>query len=259
VLTCLLISNGILCRAYQQASPDNGVTGLSSVWQRLQLRDETLVGCKQVYVLDLTAKGGVQDTLPAPFQYLPLKDSRLRWSSSETAVLNFLPPPRPWKGWRGAAAAAGVVLMIATGGHWWRVQQTFNQAQQQLAVVSVTAAGTHITPVAVTAKNSRELQIQIKGVNEAVRQLSAPVGRILQSLKPVPASGIALLQLHFKAGQAHQLSIEGLAPNAAAMTAYVATLGAKPVFTSAWLARHEQVGEDSDGGYRFTIEASWQE
>lgn len=260
VVTCFLVRNGTLCRAYPQAMPVGGVAGLSAVWQRLRLRDEALAACEWAYVLDLAAKKeGVQEALPAPLQYVPLRDIQLKRESSPKMALNFLPQAQPWKGWRGAAAAAGLLLMIATGWQWWVVQQVLNEAQERLAAMSVSVDGARVMPVRVTTKNSRDLQVQIKGVNEAVRQLSAPVGLILQSLKPAPASGIALLQLHFKAGQARQLSIEGIAPKAETMTAYVTALGAKPVFASAWLAHHELVGEDLSGGYRFTIEASWQE
>lgn len=256
VLTCFLINDGVMCRVHAQAMPAEGMAGLFAVWQRLQLRDEAFSACEQIYVMDLTGGNTLPEAAPALMKYLRPKAETLKPRFREVSVaLNFMPVHRSWLSWRGVSALAGLLLLIAAGALWWSAQQAISQAQLQVASQAAHVVQLVSPPMPKGEQNIRNGQLQIKAVNAAVRQLNAPVGNILQSIRPDRASDITLLKLHFKAAS-RQLSVEGLAPTAEAMTAYVSAVGQKPVFVSAWLSHHEMDGES---GYRFTVDASWQE
>jgi hypothetical protein len=161
----------------------------------------------------------------------------------------------PWRGWKGVACAASLVLVIMSLVHLQRALR--EQAVRHEARAVVTA------PLAPAATRSlaeqKDRSARITRINDAVRLLNAPVEALLAAARPASGSGTALLALQLRTGKEQALVLEGTAATMQGMADYVKMVAAKPVFTSVWLSRHTTASPEEGGGFHFQIEARWRE
>lgn len=253
-LTFLRLQAGFLVDAVavpRSAADTDVATSVATAWRRLTLRDANFERCTLRLLLD-AGNTMPNDMTPAGFSRMP-NDQDSLWRGEAQ-----LPWPRrhsPWRRWQGAAFAASFALFLVAGTHFQFARQARDAALQQDQ-----ARVTTVVPAAVRNPAEQKAHaMHIGRVNAAIRQLNAPVDQLLQAARPRRDSGIALLGVQLRSGGERRLTVEGKADSMAAMAAYVKHLSAQPVLTSVWLSRHEGAQTEQGGGYRFLVEAGWQE
>jgi len=198
--------------------------------------------------------------------------------------LNFLPRATPLEGWRLALLAVGVLALLPAAFNWLTQYQAIHKLEAQLEQ----AQPRRITRPALAPAQQKELDLQIKAVADAVRQLNLPVARLIKTIQPPSDVRVALLALDLSGQQTADAASPAEASTAAAATPsgalkiaaeaetaqdminYLAFLNQQPMFRSVYLVKHEMAnaanapaGQNPDGGaerpYHFQLEAQWRQ
>jgi hypothetical protein len=197
--------------------------------------------------------------------------------------LNFLPRATPLEGWRLALLAVGALALLPAGFNWLTQYQAIHKLESQLEQ----AQPRRITRPALAPAQQKELDLQIKAVADAVRQLNLPVARLIKTIQPPRDVRVALLALDLSGQQAEAaspaetstaaaatpsgtLKIAAEAETAQDMINYLAFLNQQPMFRSVYLVKHEMAnannataGQNPDSSaerpYHFQLEAQWRQ
>jgi hypothetical protein len=197
--------------------------------------------------------------------------------------LNFLPRATPLEGWRLALLVVGALALLPAGFNWLTQYQAIHKLESQLEQ----AQPRRITRPALAPAQQKELDLQIKAVADAVRQLNLPVARLIKTIQPPRDVRVALLALDLSGQQAEAaspaetstaaaatpsgtLKIAAEAETAQDMINYLAFLNQQPMFRSVYLVKHEMAnasnaaaGQNPDGSaerpYHFQLEAQWRQ
>ena len=187
--------------------------------------------------------------------------------------LNFAPSATPLVGWRLAVAALGVLMLLPAAVNWMAQLQTVNRLQARLDAQSASLRPQHLTRPALAPAQQQELNLQVKAVAEAVRQLNLPVARLIKTVQAPADVRVALLGLDLN-GQPVQdsgpttstiptgvLKITAEAETAHDMINYLAFLNHQPMFRSVYLLKHEMAatGGGAEHPYQFQLEAQWRQ
>ena len=175
--------------------------------------------------------------------------------------LEFLPPgaAQTFKGWRLALCLAGGLLLLPAAVYWLVQAQETRRLEAQLAQLQ--PARTVRAPLSASAQ--RELDIELKQVAVAVRQLNLPVTRLIKTVQAPRDVRVALLGLDLNAQQgqdgASALKIAAEAATPQDMLNYLAFLNQQPMFSSVYLLKHEMNMNTPEHPYRFQLEAQWRQ
>jgi hypothetical protein len=179
--------------------------------------------------------------------------------------IDFATRAAPATGWRLALLAAGLLAFGAAGVNWTVQLRGVNRLEAQLAMAQPRQP--QRAPLSVAQQ--REQDQQLKLIADAVRQLNLPVTRLVKTVQAPPDIRVALLGLDLN-GKAEPgevpskaasgaLKIAAEAETAQDMMNYVGFLGEQPLFTSAYLVKHEVNAAAPNHPYRFQVEAQWRE
>lgn len=188
--------------------------------------------------------------------------------------LNFIRRPggAATRGWRLALLAAGLLALLPAGANWLAQWQDVRRLEAQLAQ----ARPRPVVRAALDPARQRELDLQLKAIAEAVRQLNLPVARLIKTLRAPRDVRVALLSLDLngqpeleqgEAGAAKgmadspagALKIGAEAETAQDMINYLAFLNQQPLFKSVYLVKHEMSATAAEHAYRFQLEAQWRQ
>lgn len=255
-LTFLRLQAGVAAAvaAYpQKLAADEALAAVETAWHRLALRDASFANSPRKLFWN-AAGGQPRGDAPSGFSRVSVSTDFL-WRSTKP-LLAWPLQHSPWRRWPGVVFAASLGIFLLAGIQFYTALQ-----QQQEAMTAAQAARMDtatLAPVRAPAQQ-KERVLRISRVNDAVRQLNAPVDRLLKAARPLQNSGIALLGVQIRSSKERLLLVEGTAKTMQDMAAYVKLLSAEPVFASVWLARHETTADDNAEGYHFMIEAGWRE
>lgn len=193
--------------------------------------------------------------------------------------LNFLPRATPLTGWRLALLAVGVLALLPAGFNWLTRHQAIHKLEAQIEQ----AQPRRITRPALAPARQKELDLQVKAVADAVRQLNLPVAKLIKTIQPPRDVRVALLALDLSGQQGADAAGAAEAPAAASATPsgalkiaaeaetaqdminYLAFLNQQPMFRSVYLVKHEMAnaGATVEGSaerpYHFQLEALWRQ
>lgn len=192
--------------------------------------------------------------------------------------LNFLPRATPLDGWRLALLAVGILALLPAGFNWLTHYQAVHKLEAQIEQ----SQPRRITRPALAPARQKELDLQVKAVADAVRQLNLPVTRLIKTIQPPHDVRVALLALDLSGQQTQDatdtaaiatpsgaLKISAEGETAQDMINYLAFLNQQPMFRSVYLVKHEMTnagvnaGANGDGGaerpYHFQLEAQWRQ
>ncbi len=190
--------------------------------------------------------------------------------------LDFLPRTTPLTGWRLAVLAVGVLMLLPAAINWTAQRQTVSRLQTRLDVQAA-ALPQRLTRPSLAPAQQQQLDLQVKAVAEAVRQLNLPVTRLLKTIEARQDMRIALLGLDLNGEPAQDgeaaapstpagtLKISAEAETAQDMINYLAFLNQQRMFRSVYLLKHEMTGAAPGGGtggerpYQFQLEAQWRQ
>jgi hypothetical protein len=184
--------------------------------------------------------------------------------------LNFLPRAVPLSGWRLALLSLGVVTLLPAAINWASHLQAVNRMEAHLDSQAAAAQPIRLTRPALALAQQHELDLQVKAVAEAVRQLNLPVTRLIKSIAAPADVRVALLALDLN-GQQPQDGTDAAAPSGALkivaeaetaqdMINYLAFLNQQPMFRSVYLVKHEMAaGDAGERPYHFQLEAQWRQ
>jgi|GEM_PF-1538921 len=183
--------------------------------------------------------------------------------------LNFLPRATQPTGWRLALLAIGVLVLLPAAANWVTQLQTVNRLEARLNAQTAAAQPTRLTRPALAPAQQHELDLQVKAVAEAVRQLNLPVTRLIKAVVAPADVRVALLALDLN-GQPPQdgadtavpsgaLKIIAEAETAQDMINYLAFLNQQPMFRSVYLIKHEMAAGAGERPYHFQLEAQWRQ
>ena len=188
--------------------------------------------------------------------------------------LDFVPRATPLAGWRLAVLAIGVMMLLPAAINWMAQWQTVGRLQTRLDAQSAALQPRRLTRPALAPAQQQQLDLQVKAVAEAVRQLNLPVTRLLKTIEAREDMRIALLGLDLNGepaqdGQVAALStpagtlkISAEAETAQDMINYLAFLNQQRMFRSVYLLKHEMTGAATGNGerpYQFQLEAQWRQ
>jgi len=188
--------------------------------------------------------------------------------------LDFVPRAVPLTGWRLAVLAVGVLMLLPAVVNWTAQRQTVARLQARLDAQSATLQPQRLTRPALAPAQQRQMDLQVKAVAEAVRQLNLPVTRLLKTIEAREDMRIALLGLDLNGEPAQDgeavapstpagtLKISAEAETAQDMINYLAFLNQQRMFRSVYLLKHEMAGTAPGGGerpYQFQLEAQWRQ
>ncbi|MBJ7309624.1 hypothetical protein ACFOLJ_13335 [Rugamonas sp. CCM 8940] len=178
------------------------------------------------------------------------------------------------RGWRLALLAAGLLALLPAGANWLTQWQDVQRLQAQLAQAQPRPA----SRVVLEPARQRELDLQLKTIAEAVRQLNLPVARLIKTLQAPRDIRVALLSLdlngqpELELNEAGGVAAKGMADNPAGalkigaeaetaqdMLNYLAFLNQQTLFKSVYLVKHEMSTTAADHAYRFQLEAQWRQ
>lgn len=188
--------------------------------------------------------------------------------------LDFVPRAVPLTGWRLAVLAVGVLTLLPAALNWTAQRQTVSRLQARLDARSATLEPRRLTRPALAPAQQQQMDLQVKAVAEAVRQLNLPVTRLLKTIEAREDMRIALLGLDLNGEPAQDgdaaapstpagtLKISAEAETAQDMINYLAFLNQQRMFRSVYLLKHEMTGTAQGGGerpYQFQLEAQWRQ
>ena len=191
--------------------------------------------------------------------------------------LDFIPRAAPLTGWRLALLAVGLLMLLPAAINWTAQRQTVDRLQARLDAQSATLQPQRLTRPALAPARQQQMDLQVKAVAEAVRQLNLPVTRLLKTIEAREDMRIALLGLDLNGEPAQDgeaaapstpagtLKISAEAETAQDMINYLAFLNQQRMFRSVYLLKHEMTGAVPGGGtggerpYQFQLEAQWRQ
>ena len=189
--------------------------------------------------------------------------------------LDFIPRAAPLTGWRLAVLAVGLLMLLPAAINWTAQRQTVDRLQARLDAQSATLQPQRLTRPALAPAQQQQMDLQVKAVAEAVRQLNLPVTRLLKTIEAREDMRIALLGLDLNGEPAQEgeaatpstpagtLKISAEAETAQDMINYLAFLNQQRMFRSVYLLKHEMTGTVPGGGgerpYQFQLEAQWRQ
>lgn len=188
--------------------------------------------------------------------------------------LNFVPRARPLTGWRLALLGIGILMLLPAAINWMAQRQTVTRLQTRLDAQSAALQPQRLTRPALAPAQQQQLDLQVKAVAEAVRQLNLPVTRLLKTIEAKQDMRIALLGLDLNgeptqdgetassSRPAGTLKISAEAETAQDMINYLAFLNQQRMFRSVYLLKHEMTGTSANSGerpYQFQLEAQWRQ
>ncbi|SEN67273.1 hypothetical protein SAMN05428959_102850 [Duganella sp. CF517] len=189
--------------------------------------------------------------------------------------LDFVPRGVPLAGWRLAMLAIGVLMLLPAAINWTAQWQTVARLQARLDAQSAALQPQRLTRPALAPAQQQQIELQVKAVAEAVRQLNLPVTRLLKTIEAREDMRIALLGLDLNGEPAPDveaaapstpagtLKISAEAETAQDMINYLAFLNQQRMFRSVYLLKHEMTGAPPVGGgerpYQFQLEAQWRQ
>lgn len=188
--------------------------------------------------------------------------------------LDFVTRAVPLAGWRLAVLAVGVLMLLPAAVNWVSQRQTVDRLQARLDAQAATLQPQHLTRPALAPAQQQQMDLQVKAVAEAVRQLNLPVTRLLKTIEAREDMRIALLGLDLNGEPAQDgeaaapsrpagtLKISAEAETAQDMINYLAFLNQQRMFRSVYLLKHEMAGAAPGGGerpYQFQLEAQWRQ
>jgi hypothetical protein len=184
--------------------------------------------------------------------------------------LNFLPRAVPLSGWRLALLSLGVAALLPAVVNWASHLQAVNRLEARLDAQAAAAQPARLTRPALAPARQHEMDLQVKAVAEAVRQLNLPVARLIKSIAAPADVRVALLALDLN-GQQPQDGTDAAAPSGALkivaeaetaqdMINYLAFLNQQPMFRSVYLVKHEMAADGAgERPYHFQLEAQWRQ
>ncbi|USX13793.1 hypothetical protein NHH88_29805 [Oxalobacteraceae bacterium OTU3CAMAD1] len=189
--------------------------------------------------------------------------------------LDFIPRAAPLTGWRLAVLAVGLLMLLPAAINWTAQRQTVARLHARLDAQSATLQPQRLTRPALAPAQQQQMDLQVKAVAEAVRQLNLPVTRLLKTIEAREDMRIALLGLDLNGepaqdGEAAALStpagtlkISAEAETAQDMINYLAFLNQQRMFRSVYLLKHEitsaAAGAGGERPYQFQLEAQWRQ
>ena len=189
--------------------------------------------------------------------------------------LDFVPRAVPLTGWRLAVLAIGVLMLLPAAINWTAQRQAVGRLQARLDAQSATQQPQRLTRPALAPAQQQHMDLQVKAVAEAVRQLNLPVTRLLKTIEAREDMRIALLGLDLNGEPAQDgetaapstpagtLKISAEAETAQDMINYLAFLNQQRMFRSVYLLKHEITGAARGVGgerpYQFQLEARWRQ
>ena len=187
--------------------------------------------------------------------------------------LDFVPRAVPLTGWRLAVLAVGVLMLLPAAINWTAQRQTVARLQTRLDAQSATLRPQRLTRPALAPAQQQQVDLQVRAVTEAVRQLNLPVTRLLKTIEAREDMRIALLGLDLNgeptqdggaaapSTPAGTLKISAEAETAQDMINYLAFLNQQRMFRSVYLLKHEMAGTAPGGErpYQFQLEAQWRQ
>jgi hypothetical protein len=189
--------------------------------------------------------------------------------------LDFVPRTVPLTGWRLAVLAVGLLMLLPAAINWTAQRQAVARLHARLDAQSATLQPQRLTRPALAPAQQQQMDLQVKAVAEAVRQLNLPVTRLLKTIEAREDMRIALLGLDLNGEPAQDgeaaapstpagtLKISAEAETAQDMINYLAFLNQQRMFRSVYLLKHEMTGAASGAGgerpYQFQLEAQWRQ
>jgi hypothetical protein len=189
--------------------------------------------------------------------------------------LDFIPRAAPLTGWRLAVLAVGLLMLLPAAINWTAQRQTVDRLQARLDAQSALLQPQRLTRPALAPAQQQQMDLQVKAVAEAVRQLNLPVTRLLKTIEAREDMRIALLGLDLNGEPAQDgevaapstpagtLKISAEAETAQDMINYLAFLNQQRMFRSVYLLKHEMTGALPGAGgerpYQFQLEAQWRQ
>lgn len=188
--------------------------------------------------------------------------------------LDFVPRAVPLAGWRLAVIVVGVLTLLPAVVNWMAQRQTVDRLRARLDAQAATLQPRHLTRPSLAPAQQQQMDLQVKAVAEAVRQLNLPVTRLLKTIEAREDMRIALLGLDLNGEPAQDgeaaapsrpagtLKISAEAETAQDMINYLAFLNQQRMFRSVYLLKHEMAGAAPGGGehpYQFQLEAQWRQ
>ena len=189
--------------------------------------------------------------------------------------LDFVPRAAPLTGWRLAVLAVGLLMLLPAAINWTAQRQTIDRLQARLDAQSASLQPRRLTRPALAPAQQQQMDLQVKAVAEAVRQLNLPVTRLLKTIEAREDMRIALLGLDLNgepaldgeaaapSTPAGTLKISAEAETAQDMINYLAFLNQQRMFRSVYLLKHEMTGAAPGAAgerpYQFQLEAQWRQ
>lgn len=189
--------------------------------------------------------------------------------------LDFIPRAAPLTGWRLAVLAVGLLMLLPAAINWTAQRQTVARLHARLDAQSAALQPQRLTRPALAPAQQQQMDLQVKAVAEAVRQLNLPVTRLLKTIEAREDMRIALLGLDLNGEPAQDgeaaapsrpagtLKISAEAETAQDMINYLAFLDQQRMFRSVYLLKHEMTGAVSGASgerpYQFQLEAQWRQ
>jgi hypothetical protein len=179
--------------------------------------------------------------------------------------IDFITGTATTTGWRLALLVAGLLAFGAAGVDWIIHLRAVGRLETELAL----AQPRQPVRAPLPAAQQREQDQQLLAIADAVRQLNLPVTKLVKVVQAPPDIRVALLGLDLNgkpepgqapsAAAAGALKISAEAQSAQDMMNYVGFLGEQPLFTSAYLVKHEVNVAAPNHPYRFQVEAQWRQ
>lgn len=233
---------------------------LSIAWQRWCLRHPAVRGIEQVLVFNACDPTAIQSVKQPPF--LPMQESlsglriNTQWLSDFSGVhaldaVSLRNRRSVWL-WMLSLVLVLVALLMIT--------DAWNQRSQAMAARDASEAARPEKSRSKAAPLGRDEQSRLLSVNEAIRQLNAPIGDVLQALIPPNDIRVAVLSVETvlqdsdRASNALKVKAEALTSDD--MTRYAAFIAGRRPFARAFLTHHEVQNSPSER-FRFTMEAQW--
>lgn len=233
---------------------------LSIAWQRWCLRHPAVRDIEQVLVFNASDPSAIRSVKHPPFQRTQESLSGLRidahWLSDFSGMhaLDAVSLPDRRSVWLWVLSA--VLMLVAL----WMITGAWNQRSQSMAARAASEAARPEKSRSKAAPLSRDEQSRLLSVNEAIRQLNAPIGDVLQALIPPNDIRVAVLSVETvlqdsdRASNALKVKAEALTSDD--MTRYAAFIAGRRPFARAFLTHHEVQNSPSER-FRFTMEAQW--
>jgi hypothetical protein len=165
--------------------------------------------------------------------------------------LDYVAPPRRAR-WPGAVLLAAS-LVVAAG-----VVERYRDARAELAAVEAAQGLVNLDRGSTKAIPRERLDEEAKMVNEVVRQLGLPWGRMIAAVEKASTGDVVVMQLQPDAQQ-HLLRLSAEAKSRQAMLQYVRRLGQDSTLADVYLVRDEVRMDQPGRPIQFAVQATLRE